>query len=206
MSVGLLGHTLTAPVLGPIRGLLWLARTIEERAKTELYDEDKIRGELTELELALDLKQIDLTDYEAREEVLLRRFKEIPGMKGGGAPHRHAVSSAPEGDSRHASGIHLGRTTGAAARAAGVRATATGRADRSCEGTAPYPYRLRCRQRVGIHKIRRRLASFRHDGRAPPRSAGHRHARRLRSRARRGGEHRELSPRPTNFPQSRRGR
>ena len=47
MSVGLLGHTLTAPVLGPIRGLLWLARTIEERAKSELYDEDKIRGELT---------------------------------------------------------------------------------------------------------------------------------------------------------------
>ena len=44
MSVGLIGHTLTAPVLGPIRGLLWLARTIEERAKAELYDEDKIRG------------------------------------------------------------------------------------------------------------------------------------------------------------------
>jgi hypothetical protein len=82
MSVGLLGHTLTAPVLGPIRGLLWLARTIEERAKSELYDEDKIRGELTELELALDLKQIDLTDYEAREEVLLRRLKDIREMKG----------------------------------------------------------------------------------------------------------------------------
>jgi len=82
MSVGLLGHTLTAPVLCPIRGLLWLARTIEERAKTELYDEDKIRGELTELELALDLKQIDLTDYEAREEVLLRRLKDIREMKG----------------------------------------------------------------------------------------------------------------------------
>jgi hypothetical protein len=62
--------------------LLWLARTIEERAKTELYDEDKIRGELTELELALDLKQIDLTDYEAREEVLLRRLKDIREMKG----------------------------------------------------------------------------------------------------------------------------
>jgi hypothetical protein len=103
MSVGLLGHTLTAPVLGPIRGLLWLARTIEERAKTELYDEDKIRGELTELELALDLKQIDLTDYEAREEVLLRRLKDIREMKGDWAPHRHAVSSAPEGDRRHAS-------------------------------------------------------------------------------------------------------
>ena len=82
MSVGLLGHTLTAPVLDPIRGLLWLARTIEERVNAELYDEDKIRGELTELELALYLKQIDLTDYEAREEVLLRRLKDIREMKG----------------------------------------------------------------------------------------------------------------------------
>src|SRR5262249_14704383 len=97
MSVGLLGHTLTAPLLGPIRGLLWLARTIEERAKTELYDEDKIRGELTELELALDLKQIDLTDYEAREEVLLRRVEGSPAVKGELAPPPPAASSPPPG-------------------------------------------------------------------------------------------------------------
>ena len=74
--MGILRSILAAPVLGPIGGVLWLARTIEDQANDELYDEDKIRGELTELELALDLKQIDLAEYEAREETLLARLKE----------------------------------------------------------------------------------------------------------------------------------
>ena len=75
--MGILGNILTAPVCGPIQGLLWLARTVEEQANAVLYDKDKIRGELAELELALDLKQIGLGEYEAREEVLLRRLKDI---------------------------------------------------------------------------------------------------------------------------------
>jgi hypothetical protein len=75
--MGLLGNTLTAPILGPLRGVLWLARMIEEHVNAELYDESKIRAELTELELALDLNQIDLDEYEARESMLLRRLKEV---------------------------------------------------------------------------------------------------------------------------------
>lgn len=74
--MGILRSILSAPVLGPIEGVLWIARTIGDQANAELYDEDKIRGELTELELALDLKQIDLAEYEAREEVLLMRLRE----------------------------------------------------------------------------------------------------------------------------------
>ena len=81
--MGILGNILAAPVLGPIQGLLWLARTIEEQANAEFYDEDKVRGELTELELALDLKQIGLAEYEAHEEVLLHRLREIREAKNG---------------------------------------------------------------------------------------------------------------------------
>jgi hypothetical protein len=79
--MGFLANAFASPVLGPLHGLLWLARTIQEQAKAELYDADKIRGELTELELALDLKQIDLADYEVREEELLQRLREIREMK-----------------------------------------------------------------------------------------------------------------------------
>jgi Gas vesicle protein G len=75
--MSILGTVLTAPVLGPIKGLLWLARTIEEQANAELYDADKIRGELTELELALELKQIDAREYDRQEELLLKRLREI---------------------------------------------------------------------------------------------------------------------------------
>ena len=81
--MGILGSIFSAPLLGPIQGLLWLAHTIAEQANAELYDEDGIRGELTELELALDLKQIDAAEYEAREEVLLRRWKDIREAKNG---------------------------------------------------------------------------------------------------------------------------
>ena len=73
--MGILRALLTAPVAVPIQGVLWLARTIEDRANAELYDEDKIRGELTELELALDMKQIALPEFEEREENLLKRLR-----------------------------------------------------------------------------------------------------------------------------------
>ena len=79
--MGILGSILSAPVCGPIQGLLWLAHTVEEHANAVLYDKDKIRGELAELELALDLKQIDLAEYEVHEEALLQRLREIREMK-----------------------------------------------------------------------------------------------------------------------------
>lgn len=71
----MLGRILTAPVLGPLRGVLWLARMIDDQARAELYDEDMIRGDLAELELQLDLGEIELADFEAQEEVLLQRLK-----------------------------------------------------------------------------------------------------------------------------------
>ena len=80
-GVSLLGRILTAPVLGPIRGVLWLARTIDDQARAELYDEDKVRGALAELELRLDLGEIAPDDYDAQEHELLQRLKEIREAK-----------------------------------------------------------------------------------------------------------------------------
>ncbi len=82
--MSILGHILTAPVAGPIRGVLWLARAIDDQVKGEIHDEDKIRAALTELEIKLDLGEIELNDYELQEEVLLRRLKEIREMKKNG--------------------------------------------------------------------------------------------------------------------------
>ena len=79
--MSLLGRLLAAPVAGPIRGVVGLARLIDEQAMAEIYDEDKIRGTLAELELKLDLGEIDLGDYEAREDILLQRLNEIREMK-----------------------------------------------------------------------------------------------------------------------------
>jgi hypothetical protein len=79
--MGILGSLLTSPVLGPINGLLWLARTIEQQANAERWDEGKVTAGLQELELDLDLGKIDIEEYEAREAVLLQQLKEIREAK-----------------------------------------------------------------------------------------------------------------------------
>ena len=82
--MSILGKVLTAPISAPIRGLVAIARLIDDQVKSELYDESKVRGELTELELKLDLQEISDEEYETREEVLLQRLKEIREMKKNG--------------------------------------------------------------------------------------------------------------------------
>lgn len=79
--MGILDGILMSPVLGPINGLLWLARTIEQQANAERWDEGKVTAGLQELELDLDLGKIGLEEYEAREAVLLQQLKEIREAK-----------------------------------------------------------------------------------------------------------------------------
>lgn len=79
--MAILGRLLTLPVMGPINGVLWLARTIAEQADAERWNEDKITGALTELEIDLDMGKINVDEYEAREAELLERLKEIREAK-----------------------------------------------------------------------------------------------------------------------------
>jgi hypothetical protein len=79
--MGILSSLLTAPALGPINGLLWLARMIEDQANAERWDEGKVVASLQELELDLDLGKISIDEYETREAVLLRQLKEIREAK-----------------------------------------------------------------------------------------------------------------------------
>ena len=48
--MGFLTDLLTLPVLGPIKGVMWIARQVAEQAERELYDEDTVWGQLQELE------------------------------------------------------------------------------------------------------------------------------------------------------------
>ena len=75
--MGFLTDLLTFPVLGPIKGVIWIAEKVNEQAEKELYDEDAVRGKLTELELRYDLGEISEEEYLAAEETLLARLKII---------------------------------------------------------------------------------------------------------------------------------
>ena len=73
--MGFLINLLTFPVLGPIKGVMWIAEKVVEQADKEVYDEDKLRGLLMELELRFELGEMAEQEYLAAEEVLLERLK-----------------------------------------------------------------------------------------------------------------------------------
>jgi hypothetical protein len=63
--------------MGPIKGIVWIAEKVNEQVEKELYDEDKVRGQLMEMELRLDLGEISEEEYLEVEEVLLERLRII---------------------------------------------------------------------------------------------------------------------------------
>ncbi len=81
MSV--LGSIVTAPVLGPFKGLMWLVETLAAHAESELYDENNIRKELAALEQHYDLGRITAEEFEQTEAALLERLNEARRMKEG---------------------------------------------------------------------------------------------------------------------------
>ena len=73
--MGLLFDILAFPLMGPIKGISWIAEKIVEQADKELYSEDAIRGKLLELELRFDMGEISEEDYTALEENLLKLLR-----------------------------------------------------------------------------------------------------------------------------------
>lgn len=67
---------LASPLLGPVKLVDALARTVLERAEMELYDEGAIRAELAAVELAYDAGKIDEAARDAAEDALLDRLRE----------------------------------------------------------------------------------------------------------------------------------
>ncbi len=79
-AMGLLDWV-TAPVLGPTRMVQWLGEQLIEAAETELYDEDKVQGELLALQAQFDMDEIPEEEYGRREDLLLERLNEIRKVK-----------------------------------------------------------------------------------------------------------------------------
>ena len=65
----------TAPLAGPIKGVLWIVQTLAEHAERELYDEDNIRKDLLRLEQQYELGKITIEEFESAEAELLERLE-----------------------------------------------------------------------------------------------------------------------------------
>jgi ribosome assembly protein YihI (activator of Der GTPase) len=72
--MGLITGLLTLP-LAPVRGVAWVAEKVAEQAELELYDENRIMGELAELERAKDAGELDEEQFNRYVDELLERLE-----------------------------------------------------------------------------------------------------------------------------------
>jgi Gas vesicle protein G len=72
--MGLITGILTLP-LAPVRGVAWVAEKVAEQAEFELYDENRIMGELAELERAKDAGELDEEQFNGYVDELLERLE-----------------------------------------------------------------------------------------------------------------------------------
>jgi hypothetical protein len=78
--MGLFTGLLTLP-LAPVRGALWVTEQVAQEAERQLYDEDRIRGELMQLEIEADDGLIDDEERDLRERELLDRLAGARAMR-----------------------------------------------------------------------------------------------------------------------------
>jgi hypothetical protein len=71
--VGLFTALLTLP-LAPVRGVVWVTEQVADELDRQMYDEDRIRGELAALELDAEEGRLDERERIEREEELLDRL------------------------------------------------------------------------------------------------------------------------------------
>src|SRR5919205_300626 len=66
---------LTAPLTAPLAGFRFILDQVAEMADRELYDEDRIREELLELQLRLDEGEITEDEYAEQEADVMARLR-----------------------------------------------------------------------------------------------------------------------------------
>jgi hypothetical protein len=78
--LGLLSDLLLLPVMGPVRGLRFIAEQVKEEVDAELDPArraEQVQAELIRLSVQRDLGQISEDDYVAREAALLEELNAL---------------------------------------------------------------------------------------------------------------------------------
>ncbi|MFB7171935.1 gas vesicle protein GvpG [Streptomyces sp. NPDC056254] len=83
--MGLLTGLLTSP-LAPVRGVVWVAQRVADKANEEYYDPAPVWAALADLEGRLQRGEIDADTFEALEDELLDRLDEITRYRQQGLP------------------------------------------------------------------------------------------------------------------------
>ncbi len=71
--MGLFTGLLTLP-LAPVRGVAWVAQQVADEAERQMYDEERIRAELLQVELDAEDGKLDPEEQQRIEEELFERL------------------------------------------------------------------------------------------------------------------------------------
>ena len=96
--MGLLSKILFFPVTGPVAGIRWSLEQVQTAVETELTDDSRIKQELMELQMLIELGDIDDAEYIRREALLMQQLREVRSWR------EHFGMSAPGGPVRVARG------------------------------------------------------------------------------------------------------
>ena len=69
--MGLLTDLLLLPIMGPVKGIAFIAQQVQDAAEAGLVDENQVQAELLTLSMQRDAGQISEEEYEAYETELL---------------------------------------------------------------------------------------------------------------------------------------
>lgn len=62
---------LTLPITGPLDGIVWLGKKMQEQVDAEVDDKENLTKKLLALQLSFDMGTISEEDFEVQEEELL---------------------------------------------------------------------------------------------------------------------------------------
>jgi hypothetical protein len=64
------------PFLAPLQGVLWVFQQIEEWALSEMYDPEKLKAELIQLQISFERGEMSETDYLEAAKQVWKRLRE----------------------------------------------------------------------------------------------------------------------------------
>jgi len=64
-------------LLAPVKGVHWIAKTLQEHAEAEMTDESGIQQRLLDLQMQFECYEISEEEYIEQEDVLMKRLDEI---------------------------------------------------------------------------------------------------------------------------------
>ncbi|MBI3974690.1 MAG: gas vesicle protein GvpG [Chloroflexi bacterium] len=83
--MGIVANIVTLPATGPMRLVLWLARTVQDELNREALDESRIRAALVDLIERYDAGDLADEEYDHQERTLLAQLDEVRERKAGQA-------------------------------------------------------------------------------------------------------------------------